>query len=136
MSYRFKHFREGSGADLTFLRVMALSGAVLCVAVAAAATAYRPFSTALMRIALGLDDAAPFTVSYAPAERTQTALLDLNRAEYSDLLELPGIGSATAGAIIEYREMIGYFRSVDDLLNVEGIGEAKLDAIREFVCVD
>jgi competence protein ComEA len=61
--------------------------------------------------------------------------LDLNTATLEQLDELPGIGPATAKAILDEREKRGGFRAVDDLLDVRGIGPAKLDAIRDLVTV-
>jgi competence protein ComEA len=63
------------------------------------------------------------------------APLDLNTATAGQLDALPGIGPATAAAIVSYRERDGPFRAVDDLLDVRGIGPAKLDAVRELVRV-
>jgi len=59
--------------------------------------------------------------------------LDINTATIQQLQELPGIGEVIAQRIIDYRTMHGAFKSVDDLLYVEGIGEKKLDAILEFI---
>ena len=59
--------------------------------------------------------------------------VDLNEATTSELEALPGIGPATAAAIVEYRTQTGPFGSIDQLLDVPGIGPAKLEAIREFV---
>lgn len=64
-----------------------------------------------------------------------SAPLNLNSATAQQLETLPGIGPATAAAIITYRNQKGPLRSVDDLLNVRGIGPAKLDAFRELVAV-
>lgn len=61
--------------------------------------------------------------------------VDLNEATSSDLEALPGIGPATAAAIVEYRTQTGPFGSVEELLDVPGIGPAKLDAIRDAVVV-
>lgn len=61
--------------------------------------------------------------------------IDLNAASIAQLDTLPGIGPATAQAIIDYRSQHGRFRSVDELLNVRGIGPAKLDALRSLVRV-
>jgi competence protein ComEA len=59
--------------------------------------------------------------------------IDLNRASAADLETLPGIGPATAAAIVDDRERNGPFSSVDDLERVPGIGPSKLGAIRDFV---
>jgi competence protein ComEA len=61
--------------------------------------------------------------------------LDINRATAEQLDALPGIGPATAQAIVAHRESNGPFASVDELEDVRGIGPAKLDAIRELVTV-
>lgn len=56
--------------------------------------------------------------------------VDINRATATELEELPGVGPATAEAIIAHREQNGPFTSVDDLIDVRGIGDAKLEQIR------
>lgn len=61
--------------------------------------------------------------------------IDLNRATQAELDGLPGVGPATALAIVSFRDEHGPFASVDDLLDVRGIGPAKLDAIRPMVTV-
>ena len=61
--------------------------------------------------------------------------VDLNSATADELEDLPGIGPATAEAIIDRRREVGRFRSVDDLLSVKGIGTAKLEALRSSVVV-
>ena len=69
------------------------------------------------------------------AEPSPTAKVDLNTASAEELDKLPGIGPATAEAIIRHRETYGRFRSVTDLLEVRGIGEAKLEQLRPLVKV-
>ena len=61
--------------------------------------------------------------------------MDLNTATAEQLDALPGVGPATAAAILDYRREHGRFRSVDELLDVRGIGEAKLAALRPKVRV-
>jgi competence protein ComEA len=61
--------------------------------------------------------------------------IDLNRASEAELDTLPGVGPATAAAIVATRQERGGFRSVDDLLDVRGIGEAKLAELRDRVKV-
>jgi len=59
--------------------------------------------------------------------------VDLNRATPAELDSLPGIGPATAAAIVAHRDANGPFATVDDLEQVRGIGPAKLDSIRPLV---
>ena len=61
--------------------------------------------------------------------------VNLNSADAAALDELPGVGPATAEAILEHRAKVGAFTSVDQLLDVPGIGEAKLEALRDLVTV-
>ena len=62
-------------------------------------------------------------------------IVDINRATLFDLEALPGVGPSTAQAIIDYRVANGPYASVDDLLNVRGIGPSKLAAMRARVRV-
>lgn len=61
--------------------------------------------------------------------------INLNTADEAALDSLPGVGPATAAAIVEHRDRIGGFSSVDQLLDVRGIGEAKLEQLRDLVTV-
>ncbi len=98
--------------------------------------------TAAPEVVAGSDAPAPSTdaaASAAPSSGAggvaRQAPLDLNTATAEELDTLPGVGPATAAAIIAQREASGGFRSVDDLLEVRGIGEAKLEQIRPQVRV-
>ena len=61
--------------------------------------------------------------------------IDINRADAEQLTALPGIGKVLAGRIVAYREENGSFLSTQELQNVEGIGEKRLDAILELITV-
>ena len=71
----------------------------------------------------------------SPSVPDASAPVDVNMAGLDELDTLPGIGPATATAIIQYRDENGPFASVDDLESVPGIGPVTLDAIRELVTV-
>ena len=79
--------------------------------------------------------------SAVPAEKPEDAgmlegeVLDLNTATLSDLIRLPGIGETKAQAILDWREIHGPFRVVEDLLSVEGIGEKTLENLRHYLAV-
>ncbi len=59
--------------------------------------------------------------------------ISINTATNVELTSLPGIGETYAQRIIEYRETNGDFVSVDDLVNVKGIGERTLEKIKPFI---
>lgn len=62
--------------------------------------------------------------------------IGLNSASSEDLEAIPGIGSELATRIINYRDTVGKFQSVDELDKVEGIGRKKLFNIRRVVNLD
>ena len=61
--------------------------------------------------------------------------VNINTADMSELQSVPGIGPATAQKIIEYREHNGKFKSVEDILNVSGIGDKTLENMRPYITV-
>lgn len=80
-----------------------------------------------------------------PEEAVQTVMeepsdaaddrLDLNTATAAELQELPGIGEVIAQRIIDYRDLCGRFLDPEQLMEVDGIGEAKYEKLRELVTV-
>ncbi|MDQ3752444.1 MAG: helix-hairpin-helix domain-containing protein [Actinomycetota bacterium] len=63
------------------------------------------------------------------------AVIPLNTADQAALETIPGVGPVTATAILEYRTQIGAFESIDQLLEVSGIGPATLESIRPYVSI-
>ena len=61
--------------------------------------------------------------------------VNINTANETELETLSGIGKATAAKIIEYREENGKFNSIEDIKNVNGIGEAKFSNIKEKITI-
>jgi competence protein ComEA len=65
----------------------------------------------------------------------QAGPVNLNTATADELDELPGVGPSTAAAIIAHRDEHGPFGTVEELLDVRGIGPARLDELRSLVTV-
>ena len=89
-------------------------------------------------LALALAAAAPLGAAgqEPPAgARTTAPPVDLNAATAEQLETLPGIGERMAERIIEYREMNGGFKKVEELMNVRGIGEQSFLKLRPLVRV-
>lgn len=59
--------------------------------------------------------------------------ININTATLEELMSINGLGEAKAKAIIKYREENGYFKIIDDLLNVSGIGEALFEKFKEYI---
>jgi competence protein ComEA len=68
-------------------------------------------------------------------EEEEPQKIDINRAEAWLLMALPDIGEGKAQAIIDYRQKNGAFRNITELTNVEGIGPATYEQIKNFITV-
>ncbi len=81
-----------------------------------------------------LDDEIPTDVEQTWSETNETnSKVSLNDATEAELQTLPGIGPSKAAAIVNYREETGSFQSIDELVNVSGIGEKTLEKLREYI---
>lgn len=69
------------------------------------------------------------------ADAANAAKLDLNSATAAELVALPGIGPAMANRILALRRTRRFYK-VEDLLQVRGIGQAKLERLRPYVKVE
>ena len=65
----------------------------------------------------------------------ERVLVDLNTATAEELETLTGIGPALAQAILDYRAEHGDFHSIDELMNVRGIGSAKLEGLQDEITI-
>ena len=83
------------------------------------------------------DAAEPQGTASVPGGSTEsgTTLVNVNVASAEELETLPGIGEVLAATIVQYREEHGPFTSVDQLLDVSGIGEVTLEELRDLVTV-
>lgn len=84
-----------------------------------------------LKVIVGPDEGSP---AQTPDEE-QGGKININSATVEELDSLSGIGPTKAQAIVDYRNQNGPFRSIDDLLNVPGIGAKTLDTIRDQITV-
>lgn len=98
----------------------------------------------LIGVAIAHLPRSPISTELAPIHRDQDgalvvmqdrARINLNRADAALLMTLPGIGPVLAQRIIEHRAQHGPFLSVDQLTQINGISQTKLDAIRSQLIV-
>ena len=85
-----------------------------------------------------LEEIRPYTrveTEGLPSPEAQEKL-DLNTATQEELDALPGIGPVKAEAILQYREESGPFRTVEEIMEVKGIGEKTLEQLRPYVTVE
>ena len=78
--------------------------------------------------------AVPPTATASPGGSTASTI-DLNSADQAALETIPGVGPVTASAILAYRDEIGGFDSIDQLLEVTGIGPATLESMRAYISI-
>lgn len=62
--------------------------------------------------------------------------ININTATLEELDKLPGVGEATANKIISHREENGQFKNIEDIKNVNGIGDKKFENMKELICVN
>lgn len=66
-------------------------------------------------------------------EVEESSIVNINTASKSKLTALSGVGESTADKIIKYREDNGYFNTIEDLMNVPGIGPSKFEALKDDI---
>ncbi len=110
---------------LVFLAITLLIGSAILYAKHS-----RPF-TEITVIKNGIKE--ELTLSELEGLLEEERRVDINSASSGELTAIPGIGEVMAARIIEYRTAHGRFRREEDLLNVRGIGEKKLEKFRGWV---
>ncbi len=72
---------------------------------------------------------------FEEVNKNDAKLININKASEEELQKLTGIGETTAKKIINYREEYGNFKTIEDIKNVSGIGDAKFEAIKKDITV-
>mgnify|MGYP000444896972 CR=1 FL=1 len=65
-----------------------------------------------------------------------TEVININTADVSELVRLPGIGPAIAARIVEFRYEFGLFAEKEDIKKVRGIGKTRFESIKDFITVE
>lgn len=93
--------------------------------------------TSSVNLALVLKENQMIQIPYKKLDHevSSSSLININTATKEELCTLPGIGSAKATNIINYRTNNGYFITIEDLKKVSGIGEELFNKVKEYICV-
>lgn len=94
-----------------------------------------PRRTARLRAALLAACLAASLAGTSPAYAAD-GVVNVNTATVEELVRLPGIGDAKARAILDYRKEKGAFKSVEQLREVKGIGDAALERLRPHLAIE
>lgn len=87
------------------------------------------------QIRVGIDPAPAVGQTLPSGPAASSGPIDINTASLTALQEIPGVGPVIAGRIVTYREQNGGFRTVEQLLEVSGIGEATFAQMKPMVTV-
>ena len=108
-------------------------------AVAAAGGALPGADLSALNLAAPVSDGQQLMVPEQSGTGAAAAVVEgkvrVNTAGVTDLERLPGVGPVLAERILQHRESFGPFGVVEDLLDVPGIGEGKLAALRDSVAI-
>lgn len=69
------------------------------------------------------------------AQEQEAGKININEADETALMTLNGIGTSKAASIIQYRDEKGFFKTIDDIKNVSGIGEATFNNLKDSITV-
>lgn len=70
------------------------------------------------------------------SDSSNSGKININKASLSQLDSIPGIGEATANKILNYIKENGEFKSIEEIKNVNGIGDKKYENMKDYICVN
>lgn len=91
--------------------------------------------TSSINLASKITDGMQIIVKGNEKQESDTDKVSINTASFEELKKIPNIGEAKAKNIIKYREENGYFKSIEEIINVSGISENLFEQIKEYICL-
>ncbi|WP_455538638.1 helix-hairpin-helix domain-containing protein [Terrisporobacter sp.] len=82
------------------------------------------------------EDSAKVDNNTSQSSSEESNKVNINTATIEQLDKLPGVGEATANKIVNHRSENGNFKSVEEIKNVNGIGDKKFEDMKELICVN
>ena len=73
--------------------------------------------------------------NFANTAEEESGKININTADLSKLKEIPGVGDVKAKSIIDYREKNGGFKSIEDMKNIDGIGDKTFEKIKDSITI-
>lgn len=100
-------------------------------------------STSSSKESYQIDEATKNNISIITSSNSETTtsqdttskLININTASAQELTSLPGIGETKANNIVSHRTENGYFKTIEDLKNVSGIGDATFEQLKDYITV-
>lgn len=81
-------------------------------------------------------DIGDIKVKTKASEEREPVKVNINKASKEELMSLPEVGPVYAQRIIEYREKNGGFKSIEEIVNINGIGKKKFEKLKESIIID
>lgn len=69
-------------------------------------------------------------------DKEESQKININTASIEELDKLPGVGEATANKIVNHRKENGDFKNIEEIKNVNGIGDKKFENMKDLICVN
>ena len=96
------------------------------------------FILSILILGIGLDflkkkTSAYNLIEYETLKEQLFKKVDINRASFFELITIPGLGENSARAIIDYRKSQGGFKDIEELKQIKGIKDKKLEQLRKYI---